>query len=812
MKKATNKILSLALVVMMLMSTFAMMFAYAESTPAPVTVPKDYATAADGDKLWDVNFSSEYFTLVDDTNTVFQNNGVTYAKNGAAGGNSAFVKGWLKNLTTEAVVVENDGTTLKIDGAKSAVGVEGQPGYVAAVPSETTNADQRYIGQLNAYDLENKTYTYEFEYFRLGIARSKFYFANGSFIGFGGCDTNMPNLGLEVNNSGYRLMRQSSAVTTGVVGKPNYTENAETGEKTTRMKVVLEGGAKIEDVTLYEGKWLNAASGIKKWIGDVIPVNFTIYNSIVKEDGTVQDIRVCTNLIYQPADVKLVFGIGEYNNPAENQYYGVRDLAVYKGDTSIPFNFNFTKVYNETNYGAELSIFDPKGISDDAYNYANGYAWSALNGGAGIAVDAEGIVSINVDDADKTQGAYTPHPFGKEWNQGYYEMEMTVNNAHRLKVDIIKSGDQERVGFNLLPNGSTESFEASFGDKTAYLNAGNAASIYVSAGNSFGDGVINAGGIKTIIYDTFDANDADGDGNPDDPRNVRDYGGNRANVKITYDCVNYIITLYEKCGSEWVATAAIDYSEAVELELDPELRLGFMAYNKGTHATIKNIRTIKGFSAAHLHTYTVDGVETEIYSIFDETVAEKLAEEFAARYGLTDANFGWTVDGETLCEDMKTAYDELESTKYGPQTIKLAPIVVYDTLASDPVIRGIQIKYNSDNTAYNVRFVSAIGEDYSKFAKIGYDVKKTVKVGGDVTVTNESIETSEISAYINANAMRYYAEAVGGSYMAAIGFNNEDVIAGSEITYEVTAYYVARNGEKVVCGDAVSFTFVDGQY
>ena len=59
MKKATNKILSLALVVMMLMSTFAMMFAYAESTPAPVTVPKDYATAADGDKLWDVNFSSE---------------------------------------------------------------------------------------------------------------------------------------------------------------------------------------------------------------------------------------------------------------------------------------------------------------------------------------------------------------------------------------------------------------------------------------------------------------------------------------------------------------------------------------------------------------------------------------------------------------------------------------------------------------------------------------------------------------------------------------------------------------------------------
>jgi hypothetical protein len=57
---------------------------------------------------------------------------------------------------------------------------------------------------------------------------------------------------------------------------------------------------------------------------------------------------------------------------------------------------------------------------------------------SGIVVDAEGVVTINVPEGlyskndGKTKltgiahGAYTNHPFGDEWNQGYYEMEMTI--------------------------------------------------------------------------------------------------------------------------------------------------------------------------------------------------------------------------------------------------------------------------------------------------------------------------------------------------------------------------------------------------
>lgn len=808
MKKATNKILSLALVVMMLMSTFSMMLVHAEETSDLVTTPKAYDSAQDGEKLWDVDFSSEHYTLIDDTTEVYKNNGITYTAGGSPTGNSTFTKGWLKNIVSDATVIENNGTTLKVDGAKPAIGTEGEPGYVAPVASETTSTDQRYIGQINVYDLENKTYTYDFEYLRNGVKRSKVYFANGVFSATGWhCDTNMPNLGIELNNSGFLLRRQSSEIKTGVVGKPVYNQS-ENGEKTTRVKIVLEGGAKEINKTLVEGTNQNA-SGKKHWIGDVIPVTFTIYNSIVKEDGTVQDIRVTKSTLYQPADVKLVFGIGEFDNPAENQYYGVRNLAIYKGDTSIKFDFNFEKVYDYTEWGEQLAAFDPRGISNDAYNFANGYNWSTLSNGEGISVDAEGVVTIN-SAADKSQGAYTPHPFGNQWNLGYYELEMTVNNAHRLKLDIIKSGDQDRVGFDILPNGSASSFAGSMGDEKAYLTAGNAASLYVSAGNSFGDGVINAGGLKTIIYDKYVA-DANGDGIPEDPRNVRDYGANRANIKITFDCVNYIITLYEKCSSTWVATAAIDYSESVAQGLDSSLYLGFMAWNKGANVTAKNIKLLKGMSAAHLHTWSISDYTSDLYAYYDSTVPAKLATEFVTKYGLDSAKFGWTVDGKTLCKDMKAAYDNLKTTMYGPQTINLVPILVYEKIATAPVVRGIQLAHNEDNTAYSIRFISAIG-DRDDFHKVGYEIKKTIKVGDQITTVTDTLETDTVYSYINVNGTKYYAEAIGGEYIVSLGYADEAVVENSEVTYEITTYYVSRDGNKVTDKNAVSITLVDGQY
>lgn len=858
MKKATRKILSLALVVMMLLGTFAMMFAYAAEEP--VTTPKAYADAEDKEKLLDVNFSdATHFTPIDDTALAYDNNGVTYTDTGLAcptdpalnaDGNGdgdtkdmynsdpvAFLSGWRKNLTDEAVVIEENGAALKIDGAYDAVGTEGEAGYVAAIPSEAKTTDQRFIGQITAYDLAEKTYTYELEYFRKGIARSKIYFGNGMFLNFGGSDQHMPCLGIELNASGYRLMRQSSAITTNVMGKPNYATNA-AGETVTNLKVVLTGSAVQENVTLWTGSWLTTpdkedpANTTAHWTGDAIIVNYSIYNTITKEDGTVQDIRCSTGSFVQPADIELVFGIGEYNNPGKAQYYGARNLAIYKGDTSVPFTFEFTQVYGEAGWGSELTQFDAKGITNAAFNYTNGYEWVHQND---VTVDAEGVVTINNETTARTQGAYTPHPFGDEWNQGYYEMELTVNNASRLKIGLLEFADQTRVGFNILPN--VANADLTTGSKTAYLHAdaGNAATLWTSAANSFGTGIVEkstaalAAYMETIVYDTYVADDAsDEDTDPQDPRNVRDYGGNRANIKIVYNCVDYIVTLFEKVDNEWLPTAAIDYSKAVEQGTILGACLDFQAYNAKTNATIKNIRTMKGSSVVHQTEWTI-GDFTQFSFGYDADFQAQITEDFVEFYGLWNHEFGWTNDGATVVEDFEALYNELDDSNYGPQAINLAPIVKYEA-ATEAVLRGLRVDADDEKGTYDVDFVVAL-DAIEDIAAVGYDIVKTVDFGGYTKTTTVNVETTEVFASINANGLKLDAAAALGAgqytevegegedattitygYVAAFGLEDEAVVEGAVVTYAVTVYTVALDGTKTAANETVTYTFVEGEY
>ena len=866
MIKATKKVLSLVLVVMMLLGTFTMMFAYADGTE-PVTTPKAYADAADGEKLLDVNFN-EHFTPIDDNKLSFDNNGVTWTDTGFAcptdpaenkDGNGdgdtkdmynsdpvAFLNGWRKNLTDAATVIEGEGAALKIDGAIPAVGKEGEDGYVPGVASESKATDQRYIGIIEAYDLAEKTYTYELEYFRKGIARSKIYFGNGMFLNFGGSDQYMPCLGIELNASGYRLMRQSSAITTNVMGKPNYTTN-EAGETVANLKVVLTGSAVQENVTLWNGSWLKAPvddpettdvdeSAKAKWVGNAIIVNYSIYNTITKEDGTVQDIRCSTGSFVQPADIELVFGIGEYNNPGNNQYYGARNLAIYKGDTSIPFTFGFTQVYEEAGWGSELTQFDAKGITNAAFNYTNGYEW--VNQGS-VTVDAEGVVTINRTDKGATQGAYTPHPFGDEWNQGYYEMELTVNNASRLKIGLLEFADATRVGFNILPN--VANADLTTGSKDAYLHAdaSNAATLWTSAANSFGTGIVEkstaalAAYMETIVYDTYKADEANipnpefdvtkpvsaenpefiGDGAPEDPRNVRDYGGNRANIKIVYNCEDYIITLYEKVDSEWLPTAAIDYSKAVEQGMILGACLDFQAYNANTNATIKNIRTMKGSSVVHQTEWAIGNMVSDTYFGYDADFQAAVTNAYVGKYGLDAETFAWTNDGKTAVEDFKDLYDALDESNYGPQTIKLAPLVTYAEKATTATLRGIWIDANTEAETpnYEVRFVTALG-DVSELAVVGYDIVKTVAGKGGYVTTEHNVETTEYLAAINANGLRLEAEAaLGADFVASFGLKDEAIINTGVVTYEVTVYTIDIYGVKTV-GETVTYNVFNGQY
>lgn len=303
--------------------------------------PIPYEDAEDGDVLYKTYFATENFTPIDDVSQAINNNGTIYDGYG-------FYEpsGWKgehrKNLATFPIVGES--TALKVDGVDT-----------------TGVTDHRYVGRFPMYDLENKTYTYTVEYFRNFDYRHKFYFACGTFIDkkTGGtitgdwCDTYMPCLAFQIQrtDSGkvmYNLVRQSSIIwnnKTNIHHDKKLDFVRTDGEEfTANFKVVLKGGAK-QYVTLYKGHGgLNMPeAGGTHWVGYIIPIDFEIYHSINGED-----ILVAEGCVYQPADVPLVCGVGNWDVLPEGQYYGIRNLIIYKGDRTVALPTSDIKAYHGT--------------------------------------------------------------------------------------------------------------------------------------------------------------------------------------------------------------------------------------------------------------------------------------------------------------------------------------------------------------------------------------------------------------------------------------------------------------------------------
>lgn len=311
--------------------------------------PIPYNEAADGDLIYTAYFGSRHtyhpmdmYEPVDDGGTVYNTSGdpIEYARSGE----------YHKNLASEDAKIPH-GDMLQI-----------KKGDTSGV------ADHRYMYRFPYYNLENKTYTYELEYYRNYAKRHKFYFAAGTFINLDdstlmqacGCDVRMPGLAIQLQEESslvrYLLVRQSSVLYSCTDHIHNnrtqsftYDDN---NEFTAKLKIVLKGGAR-KNVTLYDGNGETPISPAYYWVGDVIPVEFAIYHVV---DG--QDMLIADGGLYQPAAFPLTFGIGDYDVMTAGQYYGVRDLKVYKGDT--------------VNGGANMITFStPSGT----YTCPQGYTW-----------------------------------------------------------------------------------------------------------------------------------------------------------------------------------------------------------------------------------------------------------------------------------------------------------------------------------------------------------------------------------------------------------------------------------------------------
>lgn len=308
-----------------------------------------YDKATDGEKLYDVNFGSSNFIHIDDSTEATPNNGTLYNCYG--------------NEIDEAYIAENHRSLSLYPFVSESVSLK--------MDSVDTNGgtDHRYIGRFPMYDLENKTYTLEFEYFRNFDRRHKIYFASGTFINREtgetmqgcGCDVKLPNLAIQLSKSSsgkvkYTLVRQSMILSSNTENIYNdltqdFVVNAN-GEFTAKLKIVLRGYSK-KQTTLYANYGEVSNGAVNYWVGEVIPIDFEIYHSVASGD-----VLISSGSVYQPADVPLVCGVGNYDVLADGEYYGCRNVSIYKGDITKP---------RESSVCVDLSAYDTDGKIVETY-------------------------------------------------------------------------------------------------------------------------------------------------------------------------------------------------------------------------------------------------------------------------------------------------------------------------------------------------------------------------------------------------------------------------------------------------------------
>ena len=237
---------------------------------------------------------------------------------------------------------------------------------------------------------------------------------------------------------------------------------------------------------------------------------------------------------------------------------------------------------------------------------------------------------------------------------------------------------------------------------------------------------------------------------------------------------------------------------------------------------------MKGSSVIHQADWVI-GNETISFFGYDADFQEELTANYVEYYNLDAETFAWTNDGATAVEDFADLYNNLLASNYGPQSIKLAPLVKYEA-ATEATIRGIRVDADEEKGTYDVDFVVALGE-IENVAAVGFDIVKTVSYYNYAKVTTANVETTEVYTTINANGIKLdaaaglgageYSETTGEGedavttvwgYAAAFGLDDEAVIEGAYVYYDVTVYTIALDGTKTVSNETVSFYLYEGQY
>ena len=542
--KATKRILALFLTVLMITSSVAMIFAYAE-TKAPVAgndVESTPETTPDA--------TPDAAAPNDDKNAGSAPGAMMSPAPSATTTDTGTKINFLTDFTPDDVLIGNSLNTLADADSNTEGRQLSSDAYSANALTITaamrTGTGSAIGGWFEDFELENNTYTVELSMMRTDRKRMNLYYFRGNSYASTAKATYSNNsyykpsgLGAMVglvfsdatNNSSYWGKKVSYISDFSAAGTAyGYTNVTVDNTAPINLRYVIKAGAKAD------GK---------------IPVQVMVY----QKDTSGAYKLIASDIGVSTCDYLYLATGGWDAFNANTDSMKISDVTVYEGDKVGVFSNDFSATYEAAKDGDTLFAFTGSTLGGE-YEYFN----------YGNTTYANGTFTIDRGTAAAGKHGFSAVlPFGTGWNNGVYTLEMSYNSNKRSTLHFVEAG-QRRLGFGLDASTATATTN-SFGYDGNFKNGDDTYIKYVGTPVEIAKATVR--------------------------KNTSDTGA--ANVRIVFNYNTNCVTLFELNTKDvWTAVAQYDFDSKVGQELGAMLVFSVHSYDATSSIAIKNIKLVKG--------------------------------------------------------------------------------------------------------------------------------------------------------------------------------------------------------------------------
>lgn len=542
--KATKRILALFLTVLMITSSVAMIFAYAE-TKAPVAGNDVESTPeATPDATPDAAAPN------DDKNAGSAPGAMMSPAPSATTTDTGTKINFLTDFTPDNALIGNSLNTLADADSNTEGRQLSSDAYSANALTITagmrTGTGTAIGGWFEDFELENNTYTVELSMMRTDRKRMNLYYFRGNSYASTAKATYS-------NNSYYKPSGFGAMV--GLVFSDATNNSSNWGKKVSYISDFSAAGTAYgyTNVAVDNTAPINLRYVIKAGAkaNGKIPVQVMVY----QKDTSGAYKLIASDIGVSTCDYLYLATGGWDAFNANTDSMKISDVTVYEGDKVGVFSNDFAATYEAAKDGDTLFAFTGSTLGGE-YEYVN----------YGNTTYANGTFTIDRGTAAAGKHGFSAVlPFGTGWNNGVYTLEMSYNSNKRSTLHFVEAG-QRRLGFGLDASTATATTN-SFGYDGNFKNGDDTYIKYVGTPVEIAKATVR--------------------------KNTSDTGA--ANVRIVFNYNTNCVTLFELNTKDvWTAVAQYDFDSKVGQELGSMLVFSVHSYDATSSIAIKNIKLVKG--------------------------------------------------------------------------------------------------------------------------------------------------------------------------------------------------------------------------